>query len=119
MIAQTLAEKIKRFIIGFFLSIFAFAAELHLDGVGPGRMVAFRLQFAQSLWETDQYHQAMNEWRAVIAQEPGNVEARLALAAGYARMGQRSEAQSEYARILQLSPGRPEALKGLSSPRVM
>lgn len=40
-----------------------------------GRTVRFRL--GQSLWDTEQFYQAMNEWRAVIAQEPRNVEARL------------------------------------------
>jgi len=79
-----------------------------------GRSVPFRLQLARRLWESDQYYQAMNQWQAVLAQEPGNVDARLALASGHARMGQRSEAIREYARILQLVPDQPEARRGLA-----
>jgi putative inorganic carbon (HCO3(-)) transporter len=79
-----------------------------------GRSVPFRLQLASRLWESDQYFQAMSQWQAVLAEEPGNVKARLALAEGHARMGQRGEAIREYARVLQLVPDQPEARRGLA-----
>ncbi len=78
------------------------------------RSVAFRLRLAQRLWDSEQYYQAMTEWQSIVAREPGNVGARLALAAGYARMGQRADAAREYARVLQLVPDEQEARKRLA-----
>jgi tetratricopeptide (TPR) repeat protein/O-antigen ligase len=49
----------------------AFRTAVSLDGGN----VRFRLRLARGLWESEQYYQAMNEWRAVITQDPGNVEA--------------------------------------------
>ena len=82
-----------------------------------GTRSAFRLRLAQRLWETEQYYQAMNEWRAVLGQEPGNLEARLGLARAYAKAGDRHEAAQEYVRILQIVPDQPEARRELARLR--
>jgi hypothetical protein len=44
----------------------------------------------------DQYYQAMNEWRSVLGQDPGNLEARLGLARAAAKAGDRAPAAQEY-----------------------
>jgi tetratricopeptide (TPR) repeat protein/O-antigen ligase len=108
----------------------AFGRAVALDGLGrrdaavdayrkavalDGRSIPYRIRLARRLWETEQYYQAMNEWRAVVAQDPGNVEARLALARGYVRMGQPDDARREYLRILQLAPDQPAARRELSA----
>ena len=95
-----------------------------LDGLGAGdralqayrqavaldaTTIAYRLRLAQRLWETEQYYQAMNEWRSVLAQAPGAIEAHLGLARAHAKAGDRLEAAQEYARILQIDPDQPEA----------
>lgn len=79
-----------------------------------GRSVAFRLRLAERLWEAEQFVQAMNEWRGVIAQQPGHLEARLALAAAYARAGERPRAIDEYRQVLRIAPGHDEARRGLA-----
>jgi Flp pilus assembly protein TadD len=76
-----------------------------LDGTRP----ACRLRLARRLWETEQYYQAMNEWRSVLGPEPGNIEARLGLARAAAKAGDRAAAAQEYVRILQIVPDQPEA----------
>jgi len=79
-----------------------------------GSAVAYRLHYAQGLWDTEQFYQAINQWRAVVAHEPGNIEAHLALARAYLRVGDRLEAFREYQRVLLLSPDQPEARRGLA-----
>ncbi len=74
----------------------------------------FQLRFTHRLWETEQYFQAMNEWRAVLARNPGNIEARLGLARAQAKAGDRLEAAQEYLRILQIVPDQPEARRELA-----
>jgi tetratricopeptide (TPR) repeat protein len=74
-----------------------------------GTRRAFRLRLARRLWETEQYYQAMNEWRAVLGQDPGNLEARFGLARAAAKAGDRAAAAQEYLRILQIVPDQPEA----------
>ena len=64
--------------------------------------------------ETEQYYQAMNEWRSVLGQGPGNLEARLGLARGAAKAGDRAAAAQEYLRILQIAPDQPEARRELA-----
>jgi tetratricopeptide (TPR) repeat protein len=81
-----------------------------LDGIGS----AFRLRLARRLWETEQYYQAMNEWRSVLGREPGNLEARFGLARAAARAGDRAAAAQEYLRILQIVPDQPEARRELA-----
>jgi tetratricopeptide (TPR) repeat protein len=74
-----------------------------------GTRSAFRLRLARRLWETEQYYQAMNQWRAVLGQEPGSIEARLGLARAHAKAGDRAAAVQEYRHILQIAPDQPEA----------
>jgi tetratricopeptide (TPR) repeat protein len=76
--------------------------------------VQFRLRLAQRLWETEQYYQAMNEWRTVLGQAPGNLEARLALARAYVKSGHRNEAVLEYQRLIQIAPDQPEVRRELA-----
>jgi len=56
----------------------------------------------------------MNEWRAVRARNPGNIEARLGLARAQAKAGDRLAAAQEYLRILQIVPDQPEARRELA-----
>ena len=88
----------------------AYRQAVALDGTRS----AFRLRLAQRLWETEQYYQAMNEWRSVLTQDPGNIEARLGLARAHAKAGDRPEAAREYVRILQIAPDQPEARSELA-----
>jgi tetratricopeptide (TPR) repeat protein len=106
-----------------------FSRGIVLDGLGTGdralqayrQAVAldgarsvFRLRLAQRLWETEQYYQAMNEWRAVLGQDPGNIEARLGLARAHVKAGDRPAAVQEYLRILQMVPDQPDARRELA-----
>jgi tetratricopeptide (TPR) repeat protein len=88
----------------------AYRQAVALDGTRS----AFRLRLAQRLWETEQYYQAMNEWRSVLGQDPGNIEARLGLARAAAKAGDRAAATQEYLRILQIVPDQPEARRELA-----
>jgi len=78
-----------------------------------GSNVTYRLRLAERLWETEQYYQAMNEWRTVVGLAPGNIEARLGLARASARIGDRALAAQEYVRILQIVPDQPDARREL------
>ena len=91
-------------------SLQSYRQAVALDGTSS----AFRLRLAQRLWETEQYFQAMNEWRAVLVRSPGNIEARLGLARAYVKAGDRHEASQEYVRILQIAPDQPEARRELA-----
>jgi cytochrome c-type biogenesis protein CcmH/NrfG len=62
------------------------------------------LFLARRLWETEQYYQAMYEWRMVLGQDPGNIEARLGLARAAVKAGDRAAAVQEYLRILRIAP---------------
>jgi tetratricopeptide (TPR) repeat protein len=70
---------------------------------------AFRARLAARLWEDEQYVEAVAEWETIMAQEPGNLEARVALARAYLKMGERRRALDEYRRVLVLAPGHAEA----------
>jgi hypothetical protein len=56
----------------------------------------------------------MNEWRGVLGQDPGTLEARLGLVRGAATAGDRAIAAQEYLRILQLVPDQAEARRELA-----
>jgi cytochrome c-type biogenesis protein CcmH/NrfG len=58
--------------------------------------------------------QAIVEWQVVTGQQPGNVEAGLALARAYLKVGDRVHALAEYRRLLALSPGLPEAKQSVA-----
>ncbi len=62
---------------------------------------------------TERYCQAMYEWRMVLGQDPGNLEARLGLARAAVKAGVRAAAAQEYLRILQIAPDQPEARREL------
>ena len=74
----------------------------------------YRERLAQRLWDSEQFFQAINEWRTVKSQAPKNLEARLALARAYERIGERGDAFREYREILELAPGHPGASQGLA-----
>jgi tetratricopeptide (TPR) repeat protein len=74
----------------------------------PAR-TAFRAHLAARLWENEQYMQAIFEWQTIAGQEPGNVDAHLALARAYVKSGDRERAWREYGRVLALAPGHAEA----------
>jgi Tfp pilus assembly protein PilF len=64
--------------------------------------------------------QAIFEWQTIAGQEPGNVDAHLALARAYLKVGDRVRALGEYDRVLTLAPGQVEArefvAKGKAKP---
>jgi tetratricopeptide (TPR) repeat protein len=64
----------------------------------------YRLTLADRYYDNDMVFQAINLWREVVVVRPTLVEARLKLAAAYARLEQYPEAQREYERVLQLEP---------------
>ena len=68
---------------------------------------------ALALWDSEQYYQAINEWRAVVATDPGSLEARLALGRAYQKTGERGQAVREYQRALEIAPGNEEARRAL------
>lgn len=74
---------------------------------------AYRMRLASHLWEAEQYYQAIAEWRAVVAAEPKNVEALLALAKAYDKVGDRVEAFRQYRAIVDVNPADVEARRAL------
>jgi hypothetical protein len=56
----------------------------------------------------------MNEWRAVLGPEPGNLEARFRLVRAAAKAGDRAAAGQENLRILQIVPDQPAARRELA-----
>lgn len=107
----------------------AFAMGRALDGLGardralaayrkaialePGS-ARFRQRLAQTLWDSGQYMQAVEEWKVITAAQPANVEARLALARAYTRFGARSEAVQQYEAVLRTMGDHGEAREGLA-----
>jgi tetratricopeptide (TPR) repeat protein len=74
----------------------------------------YRERLAQRLWESEQYYQAINEWRTVSEQAPRNVSARLALARAYERIGERSDAYREYRGVLEIDADNADARRALT-----
>jgi tetratricopeptide (TPR) repeat protein/O-antigen ligase len=87
----------------------AFRRAVALDGNSR-----YRLRFAESLWEGDQYYQAISEWRAVVEQDPAHVDARLALTRAYLHVGDRLQAYRQYQELQQRVPNHPALRKGLA-----
>ncbi len=79
-----------------------------------GAATPYRERLAQRLWDGEQFSQAITEWRTVKGQAPKNLEARLALARAYEKLGERLDALSEYGEILELQPDHAGALQGLA-----
>ena len=75
---------------------------------------ALRARYAARLWENEQYVEAVAEWQTIAAQEPRNLEARVALARAYLKMGERGLALREYRHLLALSPGHAEARQSVA-----
>jgi len=90
------------------------AVEAYREAVALDGSVTARAHLARALWQTDQYYQAMNEWRAILNRSPGHIDARLALARAYVKTGSLSEAAAEYQHLVQIAPDRPEARQELA-----
>ena len=73
------------------------------------RTVRYRRRLAERLWQSEQFFQAINEWRALKEQQPRDQQARLALARAYERVGQPTDAYREYRELLALAPEQAEA----------
>lgn len=79
----------------------------------PGN-VTFRRRFATSLWENEQFAEAIAEWRQIVTADPADIEARLALARAYVRAGAREDAAHQYESVLRISQDVREAREGLA-----
>ena len=86
----------------------------YLEAVALDPRPVFRQALARVLWETEQYYQAMNEWRAILAVEPQNVEALVGLAEGHLKEGDRVAAFRRFQAVLQIVPDNPAARRGLA-----
>jgi Flp pilus assembly protein TadD len=78
------------------------------------RVARYRERLARRLWDSEQYFQAINEWRAVKSLAPADVDARMALARAYEKIGERTMAYNEYRGILDVSPHHPAAAHALA-----
>jgi len=76
--------------------------------------VVFRSHLAASLWEDEQYTQAIGEWQTIAGLDPGNVDVALALARAYLKTDDRTRALAEYRRALALAPGLTEARQAVA-----
>ena len=91
-------------------AIEAFRQAAALEGALP----AFRARLAARLWENEKYVEAVSEWQRIAASEPDNLEARVALARAYLKMGDRGRSLGEYRRVLALAPGHAEARQSVA-----
>ena len=80
-----------------------------------GQDIRLRLSYAQRLWETERYVEAMDVWREVTNLAPQNVEARTALVRAYLRLRKTVEALSEYQEVVRLAPDHPDARRGFDA----
>jgi tetratricopeptide (TPR) repeat protein/O-antigen ligase len=74
----------------------------------------YRRRLAERLWQSEQFFQAINEWRTLRDQQPRDVETRLALGRAYERVGQPTDAYREYREILGLAPAHVEAARAVA-----
>ena len=73
-----------------------------------GRPV-YRARFAQRLWDSEQYYQAIAQWIEIRQRKPRNLDVRLALARAYVRVGERADALREYQAVLGIDAAHPAA----------
>ena len=74
----------------------------------------YRERLARRLWASEQYFQAINEWRTLKAQLPRSAEPRVALGRAYEKIGERFDALREYREALELDPGHAGAREALA-----
>jgi tetratricopeptide (TPR) repeat protein len=108
-----------------------FALALALEALGQGDQAleeyrravaldgrsAYRGPLARRLWESQHYFQAIAEWRTIRDREPQNLEARLALARAFVKVGDRGAALQEYQTIVRLDPGNTSVRDELEAAR--
>jgi tetratricopeptide (TPR) repeat protein len=75
---------------------------------------AYRRRLAERLWQSEQYFQAINEWRVLLEQRPADVETRLALGRAWEKVGQPVDAYRQYREVLALQPGHAEAARAVA-----
>jgi tetratricopeptide (TPR) repeat protein len=90
------------------------ALEHYRQALTLGAPSSVRLRLARLLWETEQYFQAMNEWRTILESEPDNVEARLGLARAHLKEGDRVAAFNQFQRVLRIEPDQPDARREMA-----
>jgi Flp pilus assembly protein TadD len=66
------------------------------------------------LWQSEQYFQAINEWRTLADQEPRDVQVRLALGRAFEKVGQPTDAYRQYREVLALDPAQADAARALA-----
>jgi tetratricopeptide (TPR) repeat protein len=81
--------------------------------LAPGE-VRYRRHLAQRLWHSEQYFQAINEWRILAEQRPRDVDSRLALARAWEKVGQPADAYRQYREVLALDPAQAEATRAIA-----
>jgi tetratricopeptide (TPR) repeat protein/O-antigen ligase len=74
----------------------------------------YRRHLAERLWQSEQYFQAINEWRVLAEQRPGDVDSRLALARAWEKVGQPADAYRQYREVLALDPAQGEATRAIA-----
>ena len=75
-------------------------------GLEP-RIARDRRRLAERLWQSEQYFQAINEWRTLTEQLPTDIDTRLAR--GFEKINQPGGAYREYRGLLQIAPDQTHA----------
>jgi tetratricopeptide (TPR) repeat protein len=78
------------------------------------RVARYRQHLAERLWQSEQYFQAINEWRTLADQEPRDVQVRLALGRAFEKVGQPTDAYRQYREVLALDPAHGDAARALA-----
>ena len=90
------------------------AIKAYLGAVALDGKPRYRFRLAQLYWTGDQYVQAIEQWRAIAAADPKNVDAHMALGAAYIKIGEPVDGFREYQRVLALVPGHAGAREALA-----
>jgi tetratricopeptide (TPR) repeat protein/O-antigen ligase len=93
------------------------ALEEYREAVTLDGRPEWRQRFAQRLWDSHQYYQAIAQWLEVRQREPRNVGVRLALARAYVRVGERADAFREYEALLAIDGAHPAARREIEPLR--